>query len=386
LVFSPEYQAQSSDSRPVITLSQKVNPQYFDKPLSNAQRIPPVLSNLPPEGVLREWISSSLKIHPSQEFALLAWLGRNLPGAIIAEAILPGEIPTWALTSKEKIEPIQINPAGGTQKFSLAGVQVKFSSLRKDGRFNINADMGDDSWIIKTPSTVHRNVPENEYSAMKLAEAIGINIPEIALVPLGSLDKLPDIQLPNESLAYAIRRFDRGSQGRIHTEDFAQIFELYAHDKYGKRNYEQVATALYHFGAKGLEDSQQLARRLLSNILLANGDAHLKNWTMIYPDGISPLLAPAYDIVSTLPYVEGESDIALNLGKQKNWYAMNLGTFKIWSERTGLPWPAIKVHLHDAIAAARDTWPELLKDLPMQDRHKDILREHWAKLSGDFRL
>lgn len=107
---------------------------------------------------------------------------------------------------------------------------------------------------------------------------------------------------------------------------------------------------------------------------------------MIYPDRINPWLAPAYDIVSTLPYVEGETDIALNLGKQKNWHKMNLTTFQTWAKRTGLPWPAIKVHLHDAIAAARDTWPVLLKDLPMQDRHKNIIREHWSKLSDDFRL
>ncbi len=386
LTFNPAYQALPDDKKPVVTLTQRVNSSYLDKPLSNAQRIPPVLSNLLPEGALREWISSSLKVHPSHEFALLTWLGRNLPGALIAEAILPGEIPAWALTSKEKIEPIQINPTAATQKFSLAGVQMKFSSLRADGRFNISADMGEDSWIIKTPSTVHKNVPTNEYSAMKLAEAIGVTIPEIELVPLNSLNKLPDIQLPNETLAYAIRRFDRDTQGRIHTEDFAQIFGLYAHDKYGKRNYEQIASSLYHYGEEGLEDSLQLARRLLANILLANGDAHLKNWTIIYPDGISPRLAPAYDIVSTLPYVEGESDIALNLGKQKNWHAIDMETFQTWAKRTGLPWPAIKIHLLDAITSARELWPEMLKDLPMLEQHKDTIKTHWTRLSDDFRI
>jgi serine/threonine protein kinase HipA of HipAB toxin-antitoxin module len=43
-------------------------------------------------------------------------------------------------------------------------------------------------------------------------------------------------------------------------------------------------------------NAQQFARRLLVNILVANGDAHLKNWSLIYPDTVTPELAPAYDI------------------------------------------------------------------------------------------
>jgi serine/threonine-protein kinase HipA len=246
--------------------------------------------------------------------------------------------------------------------------------------------VGADSWIIKTPSTIHRNVPENEYSAMKLAEAIGVDIPEIELAPLDSLDKLPEIQLPNESHAYAIRRFDRGPQGRIHTEDFAQIFELYAHDKYGKSNYEQIAATLYRYGANGLEDVQQMARRLLANILLANGDAHLKNWTVIYPDTIHARLSPAYDIVSTLPYVHGENGIALNLGTQNAWYGINLATFQAWSERVGISWPAVKVHVLNALARARETWPQMLQDLPMKESHTAVLKDHWSKLSDDFKF
>src|SRR5690606_11918442 len=99
--------------------------------------------------------------------------------------------------------------------------------------------------------------------------------------------------------------------GRIHSEDFAQVFELYAHEKYGRRNYEQIAATIYHYGGEGLPDTQQMARRLLANILLANGDAHVKNWTLHYPDQRTARLAPAYDILTTLPYIRGETDLAL---------------------------------------------------------------------------
>ena len=386
LAFDPEYTALREQNRPTITLTQRMALDYLDRALISSQRVPAVLSNLLPEGALRELLSRTLRIHPTNEFPLLAWTGNNLPGAIIAAPVPAGKIPAWALSARDHIEAVQIDVKGVEQKFSLAGIQMKFSTVRRDGRYNISAEVGTDDWIVKTPSTIHRNVPENEYSAMKLAESIGVDIPEIALISLDTLDNLPLIQLPDEEHAYAIRRFDRDAQGRIHTEDFAQVFELFAHDKYGKANYEQVAAALYRYGAGGLGDIQQMARRLLANILLANGDAHLKNWTLIYPDAVNPRLAPAYDIVSTLPYVPSETGIALNLGKQKKWYSMNLETFQTWSKRIDVPWPAVKVHLLDALAAARDLWPGMLPDLPMEEAHKGILRAHWSKLSADFNL
>lgn len=215
-----------------------------------------------------------------------------------------------------------------------------------------------------------------------------MDIPEIKLVELTELENLPDIQLPNESLVYAIKRFDRKETDfgfeRVHTEDFAQVFELYPQDKYSKRNYEQIAAALYQQGAQGLEDVQQMARRLLANILLANGDAHLKNWSLIYPDTRQARLSPAYDIVTTLAFMKGERSLALNMAKQKFWYEINLQSFQTWAQRIGVPWPAIRVHVLDALDKAQTRWPNLLKDLPMTETHRSVLQAHWKNLSNDL--
>jgi serine/threonine-protein kinase HipA len=221
---------------------------------------------------------------------------------------------------------------------------------------------------------------------MRLAEAVDVDIPEIKLVDLSELDNLPDIQLPNEQHAYAIKRFDRGNGQRIHTEDFAQIFQVYSHEKYKKYNYEQIADALYSYSRQALKDVQQMARRLLVNILLANGDAHLKNWSVIYTISQRPNLSPAYDIVSTLPFVKGETEFALNMAKNKDWHQVNMASFETWSKRVGIPWQAIKVHLIDVMDKARTEWPKLLEELPMFHEHKDILKQHWSKLHNDFRL
>ena len=388
LTFDPDFRQMATAVRPVFTLTQLLKEDYLASRQSHTQRVPPVLSNLLPEGALREWLSSALKTHSENEFPLLAWTGSNLPGALEAMPLRAGEIPNWALTGREQVEPVQIDVNVQNSKFSLAGVQMKFSSIRKDGRFNISTRIGSDSWIIKTPSTVHRNVPENEYTAMRLAESIGVDIPEIQLIPLEQLDNLPDIVLPDDTVAYGIRRFDRGEQNqvRIHTEDFAQIFEFYAHKKYNHANYEQIGRVIYQFSQNGLADLQQMARRLLANILLANDDAHLKNWSMIYPDRIHTRLSPAYDIVTTLPYVKGETGNALNIGKEKVWKNITMETFQYWSTRIGAPWPAVKIHLEEAMVAARENWPELIQALPMSTSHKSALKQHLAGLPLAFRI
>ena len=57
------------------------------------QRLHPVLSNLLPEGALRELIVQGLKTHSDNEFQLFSFLGHDLPGALIAEPLAPDDVP-----------------------------------------------------------------------------------------------------------------------------------------------------------------------------------------------------------------------------------------------------------------------------------------------------
>lgn len=385
LTFNPDFAATPDDLRPVFTLRQMLDPNYLNKPQIRTDKIPPVLSNLLPEGVLRELTAKALRCHTNNEFSILAYLGSNLPGAVIAKPIKAGDVPAWALEQRLSTQPQQIDVKHANTKFSLAGVQMKFSSSHVDGRYHIDQEISEDMWIIKTPSTVHKGVPVNEYSCMKLAEAAGADIPEVRLIELSELEGLPSIRLPDEQYAYGIKRFDRSSTGRIHTEDFAQVFGLYPADKYQRVNYEQLGNVLYRTSAERLKDTQQMARRLLINILLGNGDAHLKNWTLIYADRQSPRLSPLYDVVFTAPYIEHDS-LALNMTGTKQWFDITMENFKLWSENTGAPWVAIRPHLLDVMEVARTQWLEQLKDLPMLDEHKAALIQHWKRLSTDFQV
>lgn len=63
-----------------------------------------------------------------------------------------------------------------------------------------------------------------------------------------------------------------------------------------------------------------------------------------------------------------------------------MDTFQYWVTRIGVPWPAVKIHLEEAMAAAREKWPELIQALPMSTSHKVVLREHLSGLQPDFRI
>ncbi len=389
LVFNQGYIAKPD--RPSFTLSgssdHPASQKLFSTPWVKQQRLHPVLSNLLPEGALREWFAQMLKVHPDNEFPLFAQLAADLPGALIAEPVEPDQIPVGVLDHRTTVDPVPKRVLDGKLHFSLAGVQMKFSMHEADGRFNVSRPDRLGEWIVKTPSTRHQDVPVNEYTVMKLAELVGIDIPEIKLVALDKLQDLPPINLPNEQHAYAIRRYDRDEQrSRIHAEDFAQVLFKYAHEKYGTTNFEQVGKVIHQFTGHGLANVQQMARRLLVNVLLGNGDAHLKNWSLIYPDQVTAELAPAYDIVYTQAYIPGESQVSLNLGGNKDWYVMSMGHFEGWAKSVGVPWRAIKPHLDDVIEKARTQWPDYLQAALMNTEHKKALQAHWGRLHSDFSL
>lgn len=369
-------------THPAFPHSEKI----MSEPWARNQRLHPTLSNLLPEGSLRELIAQGLKVHVDNEFHILSYLGADLPGALVVEPMEPDDVPDTVLNTHGKARAIKFDKVSPENKFSLAGVQMKFSMKEKDGRYNLSKGdiLGD--WIVKTPSTKHKDVPVNEYTVMKLAELVGVDIPEIKLVELNKLDNLPQINLPNEKLAFAIKRFDRDEDVRIHMEDFAQVLVKYAHEKYNSANYEQIGRIIYGYSGDGLADAQQFARRLLVNILLANGDAHLKNWSLIYSDKVTPRLSPAYDIVTTSVYIDGERNFALNLGKTKDWYDVSLANFQSWADRAEIPWRVIKPHLDDVMEKARNLWREAIKDLPMNEAHKQKMKDHWSNLHEDFRI
>jgi len=84
------------------------------------------------------------------------------------------------------------------------------------------------------------------------------------------------------------------------------------------------------------EQLAEFIRRLVVNILIGNGDAHLKNWSVIYQDKVTPQLAPGYDLVSTVHYVQNDS-LALNLGGGKRFESIDESHFERLAHRMETP-------------------------------------------------
>lgn len=297
-------------------------------------RLPPWFSNLLPEGRLREWIASARGASVEREMDLLAQVGHDLPGAV---RVLPADetAPVEMFFDKETNAPHESGAFQRLWRFSLAGVGLKFSMLAQGDRLTVPAYGEGGDWILKLPDPVYPDLPWNEYAMMTLAGAAGIEIPQIRLIHRDLTEFLPErVWAGGQSHAYAIKRFDRGLRREsIHIEDLAQVRGVWPEGKY-RGNFETVGALIYR--NRDVEALREFARRLAFNILVGNGDAHLKNWSLIYRDPRIPALSPAYDLVATFVYrrpLEGAEEMALSFGGSKRFEDMRWSAFSRLDEK-----------------------------------------------------
>lgn len=356
-------------NRPTLSLGFKAaDGTLVDQTRPTRARLPPFFSNLLPEGHLREYLAARGGIHPDREFVLIWLLGADLPGAVEVRSI-DGAAPPAASEVTDRT-------AGGEQplRFSLAGVQLKFSALMQTSKgltLPVGGVGGD--WIVKLPSPRFEAVPENEYAMMTLARAVGIDVPDVQLVATKEIGRLPQ-DLPGAfGQSLAVRRFDRPRGERVHIEDFAQVFGVYPENKYRKASYGSIARVLWL--ETGEEGVTEYTRRLAFNVLIGNGDAHLKNWSLIYPDRRTPKLAPAYDLVGTTPYMPGDR-LALSLGETKEFAEVDLERFRRLAEKAGLPVRVVMQTARETAARVRDLWAthDPLRALP--ERVREAISAH----------
>ncbi|WP_422034587.1 type II toxin-antitoxin system HipA family toxin [Reyranella sp.] len=308
-LFSFEQDYIDDPQRPTLSLAFKGRHGGLvtaTRPVS--QRLPPFFANLLPEGHLRAYLAKRAGVKPEREFFLLTALGADLPGAVTVAPMDEG--------SSAADDGAQVREPQGLH-FSLAGVQLKFSAVNEaTGGLTIPVDGEGGSWIVKLPSAQHPAVAENEHAMLELARATGIDVPRNRLVDIDAIGGLPDDTARLQGKALAVERFDRAAGGRrIHMEDFAQIFGRYPTDKYEGASYANIASVLSaETGDAGVE---AFVRRLVFSVVIGNADMHLKNWSLLYPDGRTPVLAPAYDFVSTVAYLPDDA-LALGFGGSRS--------------------------------------------------------------------
>ena len=315
-------------------------------------RVPPFFSNLLPEGALRTYLARRTGVRSKREFPLLRALGHDLPGAV---TIAPIGL-AHASAGESSASALPRTPNTAPLRFSLAGVQLKLSALMEaSGGLTVPAEGIGGDWIVKLPSATFSRVPENEFAMMELARAIGLSVPEVRLIALDAIAGMPDDLVRHlDGSALAVRRFDRGAAGTpVHTEDFAQVFGLYPERKYERASYRNVAEVL--LAETGREGVAEFVRRLVFNALIGNADMHLKNWSLIYPDGRRAALAPAYDLVSTIAYID-DTDMALTFGRSKRMTDLSLGQLDHFAAKAGLSRMLVRDAASTTVRRFVETW------------------------------
>lgn len=290
--------------RPVLSL--KCLDWRLDRARDFHKQLPPFLSNLLPErnGALRRRIARTASFDDSDDFSLLEYVGQDMAGAITAETILTSHEGrrTVVETPTPNARPILEQPlrlSGG-----LAGIQLKFSVDRKE-RLSLPTHGRGGRWILKVPDALHPGLARAEYAAMLWAKAVGFEVPTVEIVDPHEVEGLPLDAIQGISEALLVQRFDRTEDYTpVHMEEFCSVLNLQPEDKYqdGTQPISLRMLAKMVKRVAGTESVRTFFKRILFDILVGNGDAHLKNWAFIYPDQRHPVLAPAYDIVPTVLY------------------------------------------------------------------------------------
>jgi serine/threonine-protein kinase HipA len=168
--------------------------------------------------------------------------------------------------------------------------------------------------IIKSGRDEFPGLAINEFLCMSVAKEAGIAVPEFYLSANAKL--------------FVMRRFDRDKQlNPIGFEDMAALMGLAAEQKYSK-SYSAIAKAIRLFCPPEQVQSSlaQLFAMVTLSCIVGNGDAHLKNFGLLYSDPTQrdARLAPAYDIVNTTAYIP-EDVLALDLVGNKSLFASRQG-------------------------------------------------------------
>ncbi len=336
-------------------------------------RVMPFFSNLLPEGHMRTYLAERAGVNPVREFFLLWALGMDLPGAI---TIVPADGALWPSDVRRDGDVDNLESHfEHVLRFSLAGVQLKFSALHETrGGLTIPAKGVGGSWIVKLPSREFEGVPENEFSMMTLAQHIGMDVPALRLIDLNMINNLPEGIGKLKGQALAIERFDRLSDGGlVHIEDFAQIFGVYPEAKYGKASARSIARVIALESDES--DMVEFVRRLTFNTLIGNADMHLKNWSMRYPDRRHAILASAYDFVSTIPYLP-DNKAALNFSRTKRFDAFSEDELAHLAAKALLPEKLVLDTAHETVDLFYQHWQAEKTNLPLSKHIIQTIEGH----------
>lgn len=271
---------------------------------------------------------------------------------------------------------------------SISGVQEKYSLQIDKNKLLLTATRG--THILK-PIPAQRlerveEMPANEHISMQLASQV-FKIPVAACAMIFFNDGSP---------AYITRRFDYKPDGtKYHLEDFAALLgrspEKEGDDYKYNASYLDIARMINQYVHAATITLHQFFRLVVFNYLIANGDAHLKNFALMESPHGDYLLTPAYDLMCTALHIN-DSSLALRDGlypgdwEEKSFLSYGTYTktsFIVFAEKAGISTEhAIKI-IDDIMQSTAGAWHLIDKSFlspESKKRFKEIIGERYQAL------
>ncbi|NBB09777.1 type II toxin-antitoxin system HipA family toxin [Pseudomonas sp. SLFW] len=296
-----------------------------------SRNLHPVFQMNLPEGYVLEQLRNRLaKTTPLNPMLLMALTGSGSPiGRVAVQSAMIDEL-LGAQNAAEGRSLSQILTWDGTEdlfaelvdryllRTGISGVQPKV--IVPEGAFAADpkATLLMPELIVKSGRADFPGLAINEYVCMDAARRAGMPVPEF--------------HLSDNRQLFVMRRFDRDAEQRpIGFEDMAVLMGLGTEQKYDS-SYEKIVRAIRLFCApEHIQTSLEQCFDIVAlSCMVGNGDAHLKNFGLLYRDplGADAQLAPAYDIVNTTAYLQDDS-LALRLAGSKSLFGSRLGILEL---------------------------------------------------------
>lgn len=301
---------QAATANNFISLTMPVRARSYEHP-----QLLPIFDMHLPEGYLLAVIQRHFaKVIGNDALSILGLLAPGIRGRLQYQKNQPN---AWnqpdSITLDSLLDPPDNLFEELIERFALSsavsGVQPKVLAQVID-----KASLRLEDYIVKTWGDDYPQLALNEYWCMKVAAAAGIPV--------------PDFYLSTDARFFIIKRFDITPDGYLGFEDAGVLQGKTSQDKY-TGSYEQLAKTINNFVSPEhkLAAMQQFFKMLVINTKLQNGDAHLKNFGLLYSSVSDIWLAPAYDIISTTAYIKNDTMALTLLGSRKWWSNKHLLQF-----------------------------------------------------------
>ena len=348
----------------------------FTLPLSGQsygdEIVSPFFSNLLPDEGIRQKVARILQVSPENTFGLLKELGEDCAGAVslFAPGRTPqdGASPLYRELSEDDADSIltnldrrPLNVGDADFRISGAGAQNKLVACVFEGKVALPLRGTPSTHIIKPGIPVFEESVFNELFCMKLAAKCRISVPGCGVLRIKGMPY------------YVVDRFDRvrkdGQWLRLHQEDFCQLLRVDPKIKYESEGGPGIQSCAELLQSMELPGSAMIEfiRRVVFNFLIGNGDAHAKNFSVLYRYG-KPELAPAYDLLSTLVYPDLSGKLAMKIGGEYKFRWITPGKFDRMAKQCGVKEALVRGEVKDLsarmLSAAQEVEAQLAKANP----------------------